>query len=105
MAWYIWSDERGKPTTKNILHSKTLIQIQGKNQKLHRQAKAKRIQHHQTSITTNAKGTSLSRKEKATYKQEHFEQKSTPVQAKYSKGRISSTHKHDIKTSNPEKEV
>ena len=27
MAWYIWSDEREEPATKNTLSSKTLIQI------------------------------------------------------------------------------
>ena len=39
--------------------SKALIQIQQRNQKVYRQAKANRIQHHQTSSATNAKGTSL----------------------------------------------
>ena len=48
------------------LPGKDLIQIQWRNQKLQRQAKAKRIQHHQTSSTTNAKGTSLSGKHKRT---------------------------------------
>ena len=60
------SDEREKPTTKNTLLSKVLIQIPQRNQKLCRQAKAKRIQHHQTSFTTNAKGISLGGKEKET---------------------------------------
>ena len=46
------------------LPSKDLIQIQQRNQKLYRKAKAKRIQHHQTSSTTNAKGISLSGKHK-----------------------------------------
>ena len=55
-----------KPTTKNTLPSKVLIQIRWRNQKFFREAKAQRIQHHQTSFTTNAKGTSLGRKEKAT---------------------------------------
>ena len=39
----------------STLPGKDLIQIQWRNQKLYRQAKAKRIQHHQTSSTTNAK--------------------------------------------------
>ena len=64
MAWYIYSDDREEPTTKNTLPSKTLLQIWWRNQKLSRQAKIKRIQHHQTSFTTNAKGTSLGRKHK-----------------------------------------
>ena len=64
MAWYIQSDEREEPTTKNTLPSMTLLQIWWRNQKLSRQAKVKRIQHHQTSFTTNAKGTSLGRKHK-----------------------------------------
>ena len=59
MARYISSDESEKPTTKNTLTSKVLIQIRQRNQKLYRQAESKRIQHHQTSLTTNAKGTSL----------------------------------------------
>ena len=46
------------------LPSKDLMQIQWRNQKLFRQAKAKRIQHHQASFTTNAKETSLGRKHK-----------------------------------------
>ena len=58
-----------KPTTKNTLPSKALIQIGWRNQKLYRQAKAKRIQHNQTSFTTNAKGTSLGRKETSNLKQ------------------------------------
>ena len=61
MAWYIQSDEREEPTTKNTLPSMTLLQIWWRNQKLSRQAKVKRIQHHQTSFTTNAKGISLGR--------------------------------------------
>ena len=63
MAWYIWNDERGEPTTKDILPSKTFLQIWWRNQKLSRQAKVKRIQQHQTSFTTNAKGTFLGRKQ------------------------------------------
>ena len=50
--------------TKITLPGKDLIQIQWRNQKLYRQAKAKGIQHHKTSSTTNAKGTSLSGKHK-----------------------------------------
>ena len=53
-----------KPTTKITLPGKDLIQIQQRNQKLYKQAKAKRIQNHQTSSTTNAKGISLGRKHK-----------------------------------------
>ena len=52
-----------KPTTKNTVHSKAVIHIRQRNQKLYIQAKAKRIQHHESSFTTNAKGISLSRKE------------------------------------------
>ena len=51
-----------KPTIKITLPSKNLIQIQRRNQKLYRQAKAKRIQQHQSSSSTNAKGLSLDRK-------------------------------------------
>ena len=64
MAQYISSDEREKPTTKNTLPSKALIQIRQRNQKLYRQAKAKKIHHHQTSSTTNTKGNSLGGKQK-----------------------------------------
>ena len=53
-----------KGKNKNTLPSKDLIQIQCRNQKLYRKAKAKRIQHCQTSFTTNAKGTSLGEKGK-----------------------------------------
>ena len=55
---------RGKNlrTTKITLSSKDIIQIWRRNQKLHRQTKAKRIKHFQTSSSTNAKGTSLDRK-------------------------------------------
>ena len=58
----ILGDEREKPTTQITIHSKDLIQILRRNQKLYRQAKAERIQHHQTSSSTNAKGSSLDRK-------------------------------------------
>ena len=50
-------------TTKLTLPVKDLIQIQWRNKKLYRQAKAKRVQHYQTNSTTNAKGTSLSGKQ------------------------------------------
>ena len=53
-----------KPTTKNTLPTKILIQIWWRNQKLSKQAKVKRNQHHQTSFTTNAKKTFLGRKHK-----------------------------------------
>ena len=53
-----------KPTTKNTLPSKTLVQIWWRNQKLSRQAKFNRIPHHETIVTTNVKGTSLGRKHK-----------------------------------------
>ena len=62
MAWYISSDEREGPTTKNTLPRKTLLQIWWRNQKFSKQAKAETIQYHQTSFKTNAKGTSLGRK-------------------------------------------
>jgi len=52
---YIFKDETEEPTTKNILPSKTLVQIWWRNQKLFRQAKVKKIQHHPTSFTENAK--------------------------------------------------
>ena len=50
-----------KPTTQITVPSKDLIQIQRRNPKLYRKAKAERIQHHQTSSSTNAKGSSLDR--------------------------------------------
>ena len=63
MTQYLkWWQE--KPTTKNTLPSKPLLQTWWRNQKLSREAKVKRIQHHQTSFTTNVKGTSLGRKQK-----------------------------------------
>ena len=34
MAWYILSDERKEPSTKNTLPHKTLLQIWERNQKL-----------------------------------------------------------------------
>ena len=61
---YISSDERGESLNKNILSSRTLIQIWGSNEKLYRSSKAKRIQHHQTSFTTNVKGNYLGSKHK-----------------------------------------
>ena len=64
MPGYIESDERENPTTKITLPSKDLTQLQQRNEKLYRQAKAKRIQHHKTNFPTNAKGTSLSGKHK-----------------------------------------
>ena len=66
MAQYIKSDEREETKTKNILPSKTLLQIRWRNRKPPRQAKVKRIQHHQTSLAfvVNTKGTSLGRKHK-----------------------------------------
>ena len=64
VAGYV-CNERGKnPTTKNTLPRKALIQTQQRNQKLHRQTKAKRIQHHQTSFAINAKGNFLGKKHK-----------------------------------------
>jgi len=62
MAGYTKTDERGKSIKKITLPSKDIIQIQRRNQKRYRQAKAKRIQSHQTSSSTNAKGNSLDRK-------------------------------------------
>ena len=55
MTGYTSSAEKEKPTTKISLPSKDLIEIQRRNQKLYRQAKAERIQHHQTRSLTNAK--------------------------------------------------
>ena len=52
-----------KPSTKNTLPSKALIQICWRNQKLYRQVTGKRFQHHQTSFTA-VNGTSLGEKEK-----------------------------------------
>ena len=49
--------------------SKALTEIQWRNQKVYRQAKAKKIQHHQISFATNVKRTSLGRKQKATTRQ------------------------------------
>ena len=55
MTVYTLKNERENPKTKNTLPSKDLIQIQWRNQKLYRQAKAKIIQDHQTNFRTNAK--------------------------------------------------
>ena len=54
--------KKKKTTAKVTLPSKDLIQLQRRNQKLYRQAKAESIQHHQASSSTNAKGSSLDRK-------------------------------------------
>ena len=67
-AQYILSNERGKPTTKNTLPRKALIQIWQKDQKLYRQAIPKWIQHHQISFIINAKGSSWGRKETSNLK-------------------------------------
>ena len=61
IAWYIWSDEREEPTTKNTLPCKTVIQICWGKQKLSGKAKVK---HRKTNFTDSVKGTSLSRKHK-----------------------------------------
>lgn len=53
---YIQSDEREKPTVKNTLFNKALIQILGRNKNLYRQEKAKGIQYHQMSFTANDEG-------------------------------------------------
>ena len=50
VALYTYN-ERIKPTSKNILPSKALSQIQQKNQKLYRQTKAKRIQNPKNSLS------------------------------------------------------
>ena len=44
------SDEREKPTNKNIQLNKDVIHGQWANKKLYRQAKGKSIQHHQISL-------------------------------------------------------
>ena len=75
-----------KPTTKNTLPSKVLIQIWWRNQKLYREAKAETIEHHQTSFTTNAKGTSLGGKEKATIRNDS-----------YKMGKFTSKGKHTVR--------
>ena len=54
--------KKKKTTAKVTLPSKDLIQLQRRNQKLYRQAKAESIQHHQASSSTNAKGSSPDRK-------------------------------------------
>ena len=86
------------------LPSKALVQIQQRNQKLYRQAKAKRIQHHQTSLTPNAKGTS--RGWGAVEGRPQLETRKSQMGKLTSKGNINSrkspTHKYDIKTSNCE---
>ena len=46
VAWYIQSDEKKKPTTKNILAGKASIQIWRKGKEFYRHAKAKRVQQH-----------------------------------------------------------
>ena len=81
--------KRKKPTTKNTLPSKALIQIRQRNQKFYRQAKAKRIQHHQTIFTTNPKGISLGGKEKATTRNK-----------KIMNGKAPSKGKHTLKVGN-----
>ena len=48
---------RKKPTTKNTVPGKTIIQIQRRYKEFCRQTKAKTVQHHQTSFTRDAKGT------------------------------------------------
>ena len=68
VAWYIKSDDREEPTAKNSLPSKVLIQIQWRNQKLYRGAKAERIQHDKTSFATNTKGTPLGGEETSNLK-------------------------------------
>lgn len=66
MAPYIQSDKRKKPSTKNTLPRKAILQIGRKDEELSRQARAKRVQHHYKSFTRNTKGTSLSRNQRAT---------------------------------------
>ena len=46
MASYIQSDKRKKPSTKNTLPRKAILQIGKKDEELSRQAKVKRVQHH-----------------------------------------------------------
>ena len=65
-----------KPTTTDTLPSKACPQIQQRNQKLYREAKAKRIQHHQTSFKTKAKRTSLGREQGATTRNKNYESES-----------------------------
>ena len=60
MIYFKWW--KGKPTIKNTLPSKNLIQFQWTNQKLWT-SKVKRIQHHQTSFITYFKGTSPGKKD------------------------------------------
>ena len=64
----ILGDEREKPTTQITIHSKDLIQIWRRNQKLYSQEEAERIQHHKTSSLTNAKGSSLDKKHRKGFK-------------------------------------
>ena len=47
---------KGKNPQTRLL-SKSLVQIQKRNQNPYRQANAERIQHHHTNFATNAKGT------------------------------------------------
>ena len=69
MVWLKDKKGRGsKPTTKNTVPNKALVQNQWRNQKFYRRAKAKTIQYNQTSFTTNPKGISLGGKEKGTRK-------------------------------------
>ena len=75
-------NKTNKPTTRNIIPSKALVQIWWRNQKLHKQAKVPRIQHHWTSFTTNAKEISLGRKEKVTTRNKRLiKWESSPVKA------------------------
>ena len=77
MVQYMYSDGRKEPITKNTLPSKAFIQIQWRNQKLYRQAKAQQIHHHQTSFATNTKGG----RKKTTTIQENYESKSSLLKA------------------------
>ena len=82
MEKYIWGDKEEETRTNNTLPSKALIQIWWREQKLHRQTKAKRIQHLQTSSTSATKGTSLSRKGKDTIRNRNIKNKDTQIKGK-----------------------
>ena len=58
--------EREKPTAKNTLPGKVIIQNGRRDKEFPRQAKIKGVYHQESSLTRNAKGTYLSGKERTT---------------------------------------
>ena len=64
-----------KPTVKNTLPSKVIIQNERRDKEFPRQAKMKGVYHQETSLTRNAKGTYLSGKEQTTIRNKIIIQK------------------------------